>query len=60
MKTKLTEIKFKSAIGVARQLFSRAACFGALILICSSASAQNVFDQKQYNGETGAIDCNFS
>src|SRR5262245_28497076 len=41
MKTKLTEIKFESAIGVARQLFSRAACLGALILICSSASAQN-------------------
>ena len=41
MKTKLTEIKLKSAIGVARQLFSRAACLGALILICTSASAQN-------------------
>src|SRR5262245_3271394 len=41
MKTKLTEIKFKSAIGVARQLFSRAACLGTLILIYSSASAQN-------------------
>src|SRR5262245_37101770 len=40
MKTKLTEIKFKSAIGVARQLFSRAACLGTLILIYSSASAQ--------------------
>jgi hypothetical protein len=38
---KLTEIKFKSAIGIAMQLFSRAACLGALILICSSASAQN-------------------
>ena len=42
-KTKLTEIKFKSAIGVARQLFSRAACLGTLILICSSALAQSGF-----------------
>jgi sugar lactone lactonase YvrE len=43
MKTKLTETKFKSAIGSARQLFTRVACFGAVILICSSASAQNLF-----------------
>jgi len=40
VKTKLTEIKFKSAIGVAGQLFSRAAWVGTLILIYSSASAQ--------------------
>jgi hypothetical protein len=43
MKTKLTESKFKCAPGVARQLFSRIACLGAAILICSSASAQNLF-----------------
>ena len=43
MKTKLTETKFKSAIGRAGQLFSRIACLGAVILICSSASAQNLF-----------------
>lgn len=42
MKTKLTETKFKSAIGVAGQLFSRIACLGAVILICSSAFAQNL------------------
>jgi len=41
MKTKLTETKFKSARRGARQLVGTAACFGALILICSSASAQN-------------------
>jgi len=42
MKTKLTETKFKSAIGVAGWLVSRIACLGAVILICSSASAQNL------------------
>jgi hypothetical protein len=42
MKTKLTETKFKSAIGAAGQLFSRA-CLGAVIMICSGASAQNLF-----------------
>ncbi|HEY7002326.1 MAG TPA: hypothetical protein VH330_11355 [Candidatus Udaeobacter sp.] len=43
MKTKLTETKFKSAISSARQLFSKVAYFGAVILICSGASAQNLF-----------------
>jgi len=40
---KQTETKFKSALGVACHLFSRAACLGAVILICSSAPAQNLF-----------------
>ena len=43
MKIKLTETKFKSALGIAGQLFSRIACLGAVILICTSASAQNLF-----------------
>src|SRR6266446_4620523 len=43
MKNKLTETKFKSARGVAGHLFSRVLCLGALILICSSAPAQNLF-----------------
>ena len=43
MKTKLIESKFKCAPGVARQLFSRIACLGVVILICVSASAQNLF-----------------
>jgi sugar lactone lactonase YvrE len=43
MKTKLTETKFKSALGPASRLFSKTVCLGALILICSSASAQNLF-----------------
>ena len=43
MKTKPTETKFKSAFARARQLFSRVAWLGAVILICSSASAQSLF-----------------
>lgn len=39
----LTETKFKRALAIASQLLSRAACLGAVILICSSASAQNLF-----------------
>src|SRR5436190_17041798 len=42
MKTKVTETKFISTICRANQLFSRIACFGAVILICSSAWAQNL------------------
>ena len=43
MKTKLTEIKSKSGFGLARHSFGRLLCLGAVILICSSASAQNLF-----------------
>jgi hypothetical protein len=43
MKIKLTESKFKCVPGIASQLFSRMACLGAAILICSSAWAQNLF-----------------
>ena len=43
MKTKLTESKFKWAPDAARQLLRRITCLGAAILICSSASAQNLF-----------------
>ena len=35
--------KFKSSLGLTCRLFSRAVCFGAVILICSSAAAQNLF-----------------
>src|SRR5437867_3059849 len=41
MKNKLTETKFKSALGLARHSFDRVLCFGAVMLICSSALAQN-------------------
>src|SRR5438067_1692304 len=43
MKTKPTETKFECAFGRVRQLFSRVTWLGAVILICSSASAQNLF-----------------
>lgn len=43
MKTKLTQNRFKSGSGVAGQLFNRITCFGAVILIFGSASAQNLF-----------------
>src|ERR1700757_4488832 len=43
MKTKLTKTKCKSAPVVAAQLFSRVTCLGAIVLICASASAQNLF-----------------
>jgi len=43
MKTKPTATKSESAFGRVRQLFSRVAWLGAVILICSSASAQNLF-----------------
>ena len=43
MKTKLTESKLKCAPGAARRLFSRVAWLGAAILICTGASAQNLF-----------------
>jgi sugar lactone lactonase YvrE len=43
MKAKLTLGKFRSALGRIGRLCSRAVWLGAVILICSSASAQNMF-----------------
>jgi len=43
MKNKELETKFKSAPGLACQLFGRVVCLGAVILTCSSALAQNLF-----------------
>ena len=43
MKAKLTEAKFRSALGRVGQLFSRVVWLGAVVLICSNASAQNMF-----------------
>jgi hypothetical protein len=42
MKKNLTKTKFKSAGGIIGRLFSTAACLAAVILTCSSASAQNL------------------
>src|SRR6266513_3014486 len=41
MKNKLTETKFKSALGLTCYLIGRALCLGAVMLICTSALAQN-------------------
>ncbi len=43
MKNRQTETKFKSVLAFAGYLFSRVVCLGAIILICSSAPAQNLF-----------------
>jgi len=43
MKNKLTETKCKSAIGSIDHLLRSVAWFGAIVLICASASAQNLF-----------------
>ena len=43
MKTNLTKTKFESVFSTASQFFSRVACLGAVILVCASASAQNLF-----------------
>src|SRR5262249_1401767 len=43
MKNKVIDTKFKSVLGVAGHLFARVACFGGVILICSSAPAQSLF-----------------
>ena len=60
MKTKLLKAKFTSTIARSGQLFSRVACLGAVILICSSAAAQNLFVSgkmapKNCPGECGIV-----
>ena len=50
MKNRLTETKFKSALAVAGQLFVSVTCLGAVILICASVSAQNLFVSAQDSG----------
>ena len=43
MKTRVTETKFRFVRALAARVISTAACLGAVILICSSASAENLF-----------------
>ena len=43
MKTKVTEPKSRFVRALAARLIGMAACLGAVILICSSASAENLF-----------------
>ena len=49
MKNKQTETKFKSTPG-ARSSIHQDSCLGALILICSSAPAQNLFVSSDASG----------
>jgi sugar lactone lactonase YvrE len=50
MKNKQTETKFKSALRDAHHLFGWVVSLGAVILICSGASAQNLFMSDGYSG----------
>ena len=43
MKTQTIEMMFKPAFNLMDQLFSKIACLGGVILICTGASAQNLF-----------------
>ena len=52
MKAKLIETKFQSALGFVSRLFSRVACLGAAILICSGTSAQNLFVSGGISGDS--------
>ena len=54
MKNKPMETKLSSAYGFTRHLLSTAVCLGALILICPSAPAQNLF-MSSNDGQTGVI-----
>ena len=54
MKNKQRETQFKSAFGVAGHLFGKIACLGAVILICSSAAAQNLFMSDGYSCHAAA------
>src|SRR6266536_1637470 len=50
MKNKLTETKLRSGIGLTRHLIGGVLCLAAISLICSSASAQNLFAVQPANG----------
>src|SRR6266496_2074951 len=50
MKNKLTETKLRSGIGLTRHLIGGVLCLAAISLICSSASAQNLFAVDPANG----------
>ena len=54
MKNKLTKTRFNSPLGIACYLFGRVASFGAVILICSSAAAQDLY-VSAHDAEGGKI-----
>ena len=43
MKKQLTKTRFNASLGIARHLFGGAASLGAVILICHSAAAQDLY-----------------
>ena len=43
MKKQLTKTRFNAVLGIASHLFGRAASLGAVILICHSAAAQDLY-----------------
>jgi sugar lactone lactonase YvrE len=54
MKNKLTKTRFNSFIGISCYLFGRLASLGAVILICSSAAAQDLY-VSAHDAEGGKI-----
>ena len=56
MKNKQTETKSRSGFGLTRHLISGVLCLAVISLICSSASAQNLFAVDALQGIYGNID----
>ena len=56
MKNKQTETKLRSDIGLTRHLISGILCLAVISLICSRASAQNLFAVDAVQGNYGNID----
>ena len=50
MKNNLTETNPKAAFSLAHHFIGRVVCLGAVILICTSASARNLFMSDGYSG----------
>ena len=56
MKNKQTETKSRSGFGLTRHLIGGVLCLAVISLICSSASAQNLFAVDAVQGNYGNID----
>ena len=54
MKKQLTKTRFNAVLGIASHLFGRAASLGAVILICHSATAQDLYVSAR-NGSSGKV-----
>ena len=55
MKTKVTETKFRLVHALTARLISTAACLGAILLMCCSASAENLFVTAYINTPNNAV-----